>query len=422
MRTWPALLAVLAVCTVLAAMSLTCGPGHSCVEPVALPAGTSPTCDLGRWIRLGKCRAGLDNEGCAEAYVEWQEAGCLCATKSYPWAFLPKGTTAIGYVWTLMALNMTYEDIAGVATCLEQAEHCRAASEGDVRLDAYGTGVNSQIQVYDQDTWKTIVGSMAEADAQAVCGKLGFTNGALATDGPPVDGPTFAIAPCAEDLSRPGATLLDCTASDAPASDTALRIECGGMGPMGCFLGKDGVPVCVSDGQKVSPEEAMGDMPTLACGTAGTEFVQRQFSPEGEPLSTQAADCGPPGVLCVAARLLCAASLVAACFIGMWTLVRKEQTGDADAADYEGPSPSVPNPERDAMSEQPLTVESAPADAQLRAEEGTAEEQAGVVADKRSVSDAAEMSEEKEDAQDPPRARRRRSAVAGCGAGRCAVM
>lgn len=56
-------------------------------------------CRLSNWVGLGKCKKGMAEPGCAEAYNSWFASGCLCDYSAYPWGFLPKDITPVGFMW-----------------------------------------------------------------------------------------------------------------------------------------------------------------------------------------------------------------------------------------------------------------------------------------------------------------------------------
>jgi hypothetical protein len=134
------------------------------------------SCRLSNWVGLGKCRKGMREPGCQEGYDAWFEAGCICDYSAYPWGFLPKDITPIGFTWALMKTKTPhpFDRIATRAPCLEQRSDCRPARQGDVRLDLYGHGT---LYMYYEQAWLRVMGRLSNATAMAQCHRLGVRSG-----------------------------------------------------------------------------------------------------------------------------------------------------------------------------------------------------------------------------------------------------
>jgi len=126
-------------------------------------------CSRHEWLGMMKCQFAPLSTGCHEGRDAWYDAGCLCDYDQYLW----KGATPIGYVWTMMALGKTYPEMAAESGCLEDTTLCKPPSDGDVRLSAYGKDTAGALEVYAGGDWLQAVGTLSNASATAVCGRLG---------------------------------------------------------------------------------------------------------------------------------------------------------------------------------------------------------------------------------------------------------
>jgi hypothetical protein len=276
---------------------------------------------LGLWIRLGACKTSSAAPKCKENYAAWLDAGCLCDHDRYPRLWLPKGTTPIGFVYTLMELGWDYDEIARRNRCLETSADCSAARDGALRLNRYGQNVPSQaVEVMVGGKWMRAVGEINAAAAQAVCGLLGCTSGEI---GGPLDAlpwyrtrmaylepsSSYAqlVAPAPKHTdrhSKPTADVpvvvpleppaivasghqtvrpvtVDC--ADPAESTKSRHATAESAAVRGCFVAQDGVRQCEIDGAEVdvaptgvlaSAREATAPTwPTMACGTLSTRFL-----------------------------------------------------------------------------------------------------------------------------------------------------
>jgi hypothetical protein len=85
-----------------------------------------------------------------------------------------------------------------------------------------------------------------------------------------------------EDSCLPTEPLLHCArrtpraAGELPEPLIASRITCKSVGPAGCFIDRNGGPICKHGDESFLPHGSMPErLPTLACGTSGTRFLQR---------------------------------------------------------------------------------------------------------------------------------------------------
>lgn len=175
------------------------------VAASGVPIKWESPCKLGDWVKLGRCKHGLDKAGCAEGYEHWFASGCLCNYEAYPWSFLPKDITPIGFTWSLMKANVTsYAHIASASGCMESEAQCRSAREGDVRLTAYGHGV---LEVFVAKAWRVVVGRVDEATSLLQCQRLGAYGGMREplSPSPPPPSPKKPLVPTNTSDARPPA-------------------------------------------------------------------------------------------------------------------------------------------------------------------------------------------------------------------------
>lgn len=287
------------------------------------------SCKLGDWMKLGKCKHGFSTPGCSEGYHTWFEAGCLCDYSAYPWGFLPKDITPVGFTWALMKTNISYAQIASQSGCMEQLDDCNAPREGDVRLDAYGHGT---LELFTSRRWRRVVGEVDNETAYAQCTRLGarprracaraalrgahrararraqparhaiterasprrrppraaragFTQGGLADSADIVtfDSQSMVLvnAPC-----EAGNALDSCVSRARHHSGRAklLRLACTHDGPAGCFIARNGRRECVVGKRTYNRTSALpASAPSFACGTSGSGFLAKPPLIEQKP-------------------------------------------------------------------------------------------------------------------------------------------
>jgi len=240
-------------------------------------------CSRHEWLGMMKCQFAPLSTGCHEGRDAWYDAGCLCDYDQYLW----KGATPIGYVWTMMALGKTYPEMAAESGCLEDTTLCKPPSDGDVRLSAYGKDTAGALEVYAGGDWLQAVGTLSNASATAVCGRLGFKVGALrskpvAGDGLVWDGGATMLALGADAAAPHPSDLLALrrqpSEAEAATPMPRVRLECDVSGVAGCYFRADGVRVCVVDGKARTRADYPEGRPTMACGTAGSFFLTPELA------------------------------------------------------------------------------------------------------------------------------------------------
>lgn len=268
-------------------------------------------CRLSDWVGLGKCKRGSGEPGCAEAYEQWFGAGCLCDYSAYPWGFLPRNITPVGFAWALMTTGAprAYAEIAAGAACMEQPGDCLPPREGDVRLDGYGHG---SLSMFYAQQWRRVLGALSNATALAQCQRLGararaalarrarrvrlfrrrapcaragFAEGGVRPENAAARrGARAGLEPEAvivEEPCEPAEPLLECARRSARASSqarrplVAARLSCRSVGPAGCFYDRGGQPRCLQGARRYERSTAPPRMPSMACGSAGTAFLER---------------------------------------------------------------------------------------------------------------------------------------------------
>mmetsp|Transcript_25694 Transcript_25694/g.59462 ORF Transcript_25694/g.59462 Transcript_25694/m.59462 type:complete len:453 (-) Transcript_25694:236-1594(-) len=243
-----------------------------------MAAAFKTSCKLSNWMGLGKCKHGVDQAGCAEAYSAWFDAGCLCDYAAYPWGFLPKDITPIGFTWALMQTNTprTYSNLSAIAPCLEKPSDCEKAREGDVRLDIYGHG---SLLLFHDSAWRRVLGRLSNATALSQCARLGFEQGYVLERDYSLESNRTDDVVLVEDC-LPAEPLEKCARRSRRIEDvagpvTATRLSCHSVGPAACFVDRYGDVSCVQDTLKFDKDSAPPKMPSMACGTAGTKFLER---------------------------------------------------------------------------------------------------------------------------------------------------
>lgn len=217
----------------------------------------------------------------------------------------------------------TYMGITADAPCMEKPSDCKPPKDGDVRLDIYGHG---SLYMYYEHAWRHVVGQLSNATALAQCRRLGqsadcarlpprccgqrcaaWHSGSwalpLAVRAPPTTDAACNRAGFTEGGVReedaslpvtlgaepvvlvdepclPGEPLLHCARRSRPAADVgaqlrATRLSCRSVGPGACFVNREGHPRCMQGTVRYDKETAPLHMPSMACGTAGTKFLDR---------------------------------------------------------------------------------------------------------------------------------------------------
>ncbi|KAG8458260.1 hypothetical protein KFE25_001552 [Diacronema lutheri] len=271
---------------------------HSAVNAASVVAHKfDASCKLSNWVGLGKCKHGMSEPGCAEAYDGWFTAGCLCDYSAYPWGFLPRDITPVGFMWALMKTTSprTYAQIAADAPCMETLDDCKAPREGDVRLDTYGHG---WLFLYYDHAWRMVVGELSNATAHAQCLRLGFGEGTVHDDDvslplpPAAAGGAHDALVLVDEPCLPAEPLVHCARRSRAASEVrrlrASRLSCKQVGPAACYVGREGGAFCMVGTSRYSKQTMPPHLPSMACGTAGTNFLDRPpVVPPGEPHDEQ---------------------------------------------------------------------------------------------------------------------------------------